>query len=144
MSGNKPYINLCGLYRAIRNKLKAGGKQHRNNKGFNDKEYQTIRKQAENIIEGFNDVDEKYEGGYASYKEVMEDHGIPYNSKKCHMLKEWAKTADTDNTDDIAEYLTITTGEQWATKGFSGYCQGDYCEVVYCTAHYSDEHIKEI
>lgn len=103
--------------------------------GFNIDEYKRVRKDAENLIDGFGWVDEKatdYGGKRITYKAVMEDNRIPYNSRKCHALKEWAKSADNLDTDDIAEYLTITTGKKWNRIGVCGYCQGDYVEVVYC------------
>ena len=112
--------------------------------GFNIEEYKEIREKAEAVIEGFHDVSNKWTNSYGSYREVMEYNGIPYTSRKCHLLKEWAKTADTSDTDSIADFLTITTGEEWAVKTFTGYSQGDYCEVVYCKAHYSEERIIEI
>jgi len=74
----------------------------------------------------------------------MLSHGIEYTSHKCKLLKKWAEYANPYDTGDIAEFLTITTGEEWAVKSFTGYHQGDYCEVVYCKAHYSEEHITEI
>lgn len=115
--------------------------------GFNMDEYESIEEQAEAIIDGFHDVSDKWTNGYdsfATYKEAMEYNGIPYTSRKCHLLKKWAEYANPYDTSDIAEFLTITTGEEWAVKAFTGYCQGDYCEVVYCKAHYSEEHINEI
>jgi hypothetical protein len=108
------------------------------------KEYREIKEKAEDIIDGFHDVSNKWRNSYGNYREVMEYNGIPYTSRKCHLLKEWAKTADTSDTDSIADFLTITTGEEWAVKTFTGYSQGDYCEVVYCKAHYSEERITEI
>jgi hypothetical protein len=119
----------------------------RRNSGFNMDEYQEIEEKAEAIIDGFHDVSDKWTNGYdsyANYKEAMEYNGIPYTSRKCHLLKEWVKTADTSDTDSIAEYLTITTGEEWTVKSFTGYSQGDYCEVVYCINHYTPDHINEI
>ena len=112
--------------------------------GFNIEEYKEIREKAEAVIEGFHDVSNKWTNSYGSYREVMEYNGIPYTSRKCHLLKEWAKTADTSDTDSIADFLTITTGEEWAVKTFTGYSQGDYCEVVYCVNHYTPERITEI
>lgn len=103
--------------------------------GFNIDEYKRIRKEAEDLLDGFGWVEEKatdYDGKRITYKAVMEDNRIPYNPTKCHALKEWAKSADNLDTDDIAEYLTITTGKKWNSIGVCGYCQGDYVEVVYC------------
>ena len=75
-----------------------------------------------------------------TYKQVMKDNGLAYNSTFCHKLREWAKNVDDYNadTDAIAEYLTITTGKTWATSSASGYCQGDYCEIVYCKEYYPE------
>jgi hypothetical protein len=115
--------------------------------GFNMKEYEEIEDKAEAVIHGFQDVSAKSHATYKSfttYKEVMEHNGIPYTSRKCHLLKKWAKYASPYDPNDIAEFLTITTGEEWAVKSFTGYFQGDHCEVVYCKAHYSEEHITEI
>lgn len=89
--------------------------------GFNMDEYEEIEQQAQAIIDIYED-------------------GYPIGEA----LEEWAKHADTSDTDSMAEFLTITTGEEWAVKAFTGYSQGDYCEVVYCKAHYSEEHITEI
>ena len=119
----------------------------RRNSGFNMDEYEYIEEQAQDIIDGFHDVNDKWTNGYNSYdnyKEVLEYNNVLYSPQKCHLLKEWAEHADTSDTETIAEYLTITTGEEWAVKSFTGYSQGDYCEVVYCIKHYTPEHINEI
>lgn len=89
--------------------------------GFNLEEYREIELHAQAVIDDYED-------------------GYPIDET----LKEWAKHADTRDTDSIAEFLTITTGEEWEVKAFTGYSQGDYCEVVYCKARYSEEHITEI
>ena len=112
--------------------------------GFNMEEYEEIEEKAKAIIGGFRDVSDKWTNGYATYKEVMEDNAIPYTSRKCHLLKEWAEYANPYDTNDIAEFLIITTGEKWEVKAFTGYSQGDYCEVVYCVNHYTPERIEEI
>ena len=89
--------------------------------GFNMEEYREIEHHAQAVIYD-------YEAGYP-----VEE-----------ALKEWAKYANPQNTSDIAEFLTITTGEEWAVKAFTGYSQGDYCEVVYCVSRHTPERIKEI
>ena len=89
--------------------------------GFNMDEYREIELHAQAVIDD-------YEAGY------------PIDET----LKEWAKHANTSNTDSIAEFLTITTGEEWEVKSFTGYSQGDYCEVVYCVSRHTPEHITEI
>lgn len=89
--------------------------------GFNFEEYREIKLHAQAVIDD-------YEAGY------------PIDEA----LKEWAEYANPHDTEDIAEFLTITTGEEWEVKAFTGYCQGDYCEVVYCVNHHSPERITEI
>lgn len=111
--------------------------------GFNMDEYREIEQQADSLIETFTAVSLKIEH-YPTYKEAMLSHNIDYTSHKCHLLKEWAKYANPYDTSDIAEFLTITTGEEWAVKSFTGYSQGDYCEVVYCVNRHTPERINEI
>ena len=111
--------------------------------GFNLDEYREIEQQAESLIETFTAISLKIEH-YPTYKEAMLSHNIDYTSRKCSLLKEWAKYADPYNPNDIAEFLTITTGEEWAVRSFTGYSQGDYCEVVYCVNRHTPEHITEI
>lgn len=117
-------------------------------RGFNANEYNDIVELAENIIEAFDDIKNgetwNAYGIYSNYKEAMEDYGIKYTSKKCSLLKKWAEKADTDNTDDIAEFLTITTGKKYNSRSYNGYSQGDYCEVVYCEEIYPEESIDMI
>ena len=115
----------------------------RRNGGFNMDEYREIEQTADSLIETFKEVsrDNEY---YPTYKEAMLSHNIEYTSRKCHLLKKWAEYANPYDTSDIAEFLTITTGEEWTVRAFRGYSQGDYCEVVYCKAHYSEERITEI
>jgi hypothetical protein len=111
--------------------------------GYNMDEYKEIEQTADSLIETFRQVSPKNEY-YPTYKEAMLSNNIEYTSCKCHLLKKWTEHANPYDTSDIAEFLTITTGEEWTVKSFTGYCQGDYCEVVYCKAHYSEEHITEI
>lgn len=118
--------------------------------GFNEEAYVKIQKQADAILDGFYDVEHPNSGycwtSYESYKAVMEDFGIPYNSRRCHALKEWAKEADTSEPESIAEFLTITTGKKWDVTGVCGYCQGDCVEIVYCPEHYKSgvQHYGEV
>lgn len=127
----------------------------RNSYGLHYDEYKEVLKQAEAILEGFSDVEEgtqhPFENKPLTYKFIMEDYGIPYNATKCHALKEWCKRCDAYlkhryeiNTDLVAEFLTITTGMEWNSRSFRGYCQGDWCDVVYCTKGYSEETINEV
>ena len=107
--------------------------------GFNIETYKRVLKQAENLRDDFALTEEYIANGdrdaygnRPSYKSVMEDYRIPYNPLKCHALKEWAKDFDRRGADDIAAYLTITTGKKWNRIGVCGNCQGDYVDVVYC------------
>lgn len=123
--------------------------QSRNSGGFNEKLYQEIQSQAESIVDGFHDVSDKWTNGYnsfATYKEAMEYNSIPYTSRKCHLLKEWAQAADTREPETIADFLTITTGKIWTVDSARGYSQGDYVKMVYCEEHYKDgvKHYGEI
>lgn len=122
----------------------------RNVGSFNEEAYVKIQKQAEDILDGFENVIGRCSNyaywTYASYKEVMETFGIPYNSRRCHALKEWAKEADTSDPESIAEFLTIITGKKWDVTGVCGYCQGDYVDIVYCPEHYESgvQHYGEV
>lgn len=110
--------------------------------GFNIDEYKRVMERAEGVLNGFDDVE--HPNGcfnwnvYTSYKSVMLDYSIDYTPRRCHQLKEWAKTADCDKPESIAAFLTITTGKRWDVQGVHGYCQGDYVQIVYCTEHYDD------
>lgn len=117
--------------------------------GFQIDEYKDIISQAEQII---NDYDNGNGIGnnnyqYTSLGELLYHNQVLnsiHNTVKIRKFKEWLNGADASDTDSIAQFLTITTGEKWEVKAFCGYCQGDYCEIVYCPAHYTPEHINEI
>lgn len=109
--------------------------------GFNIDEYKNIQDKIDHILDGFQDVEDKvtdYDGRRYTYKDIMQEYGIEYNSRKCHALKEWAKDADTAEPETVAAYLTITTGKKWDVSSAHGYCQGDYVEMVYCPEHYKN------
>lgn len=107
--------------------------------GLNIREYKRIKEKMEAILKGFEDVEDgviDYDGKAITYKQIMEDANIDYNSIKCHRLKVWSKDANIDDTDDFADFLTIITGEKWNCIRVTGYCQGDFADVVYCGKHY--------
>ena len=109
--------------------------------GFNIDEYKNIQDKIDHILDGFQDVEDKvtdYDGRRYTYKDIMQEYGIDYNSRKCHALKEWAKDADTAEPETVAAFLTITTGKKWDTDSVHGYCQGDYVDLVYCQEHYKN------
>lgn len=103
--------------------------------GFNADEYNDLVRKADELIQDFDYV---REDGGDSYKRVMELYGIKYNPRRCHELKAWALRANTYKVEDIAEYLTITTGKTWTVDCARGYSQGDYVELLYCADVYKD------
>mgnify|MGYP007133719683 CR=1 FL=1 len=110
--------------------------------GYNTKEYESIIKCAEYVIDGFSGVDDgevDYDGRKITYKRIMEENNIAYNSTKCSRLKAWAKDADTTDVETIAEFLTITRGEKWNVTSARGCSQGDYVEILYCENGNSEE-----
>jgi len=125
----------CAVYIVPGNRERYGG--------FNMEEYREIEQKADSLIEAFKEVSPKNEY-YPTYKEAMLSHDIEYTSHKCKLLKKWAEYANPYDTGDLAEFLTITTGEKWEVKAFTGYSQGEYCEVVYCVNRHTPEHITEI
>ena len=112
-------------------------------RGYNADEYKRIQGEAESILEeyseGVNTITQAVE--YALDYETAQN--LTRNTHKLHLLKNWAKDADTDKAETIGEYLGILTGKNWDVRGFCGYSQGDYCEVLYCTDVYSEESITE-
>ena len=112
--------------------------------GYNREEYKQTQADIDNILDEYADGENTMKQAieYALHKN--EAKNIARNTKKLHALKEWAKDADSDKTETVAEYLTIITGKQWETKSFRGYSQGDYCETVYCKDVYSEKSITEI
>ena len=109
--------------------------------GYNIDEYKRIQDQAESILEGFTDVRDgltDYDGNRITYKRVMEDSGISYNPTLCHKLKKWSEEVNGRDTDDIAKFLTVTTGKYWKVTSAHGYSQGDYCEVITCAEVYTN------
>lgn len=113
---------------------------------FNETEYYEIVNTMEYVQEYFSEITGKCNyRSYDSYKQIMEDYDISYSPKKCHQLKALFDIMENSRyrseTENVAEYLTITTGKRWCMKSYHGYCQGDYCEVVYCTEYHSEESV---
>lgn len=110
----------------------------RNYCGINADEWKRVQADAKQLIEDFYELRGEgwYAPSYSNYKEAMIANGISYNPTKCHALKEWALDADEDNAEDMAAFLSITTGKKWSVCGVRGYCQGDYCQVVFCEEMY--------
>lgn len=107
----------------------------------NEKEYQAIFNTAENIANDFLDLMNGNGYYFKSFKEICNYYGVKYNPWIVNKLKKFAENY-TGDFDNIAEYLTITTGEKWNTYTATGYCQGDYATGIYCENHYTDEALE--
>ena len=139
--------------------------QSRNSCEFNEKEYQNIQGEIENLLEMYDDIVNK--SGYAQYSSVgamLFDLGLVssiHNTRRIKEIKEWLSACnDKPNSpwrnyetqseafpeETAAEYLTFKTGKQWCTCSATGYSQGDYVKMVYCPEHYGNgvEHYGEI
>jgi hypothetical protein len=137
--------------------------QSRRSSGFNEKEYQNIQNEIENLLEMYEDIVNKSD--YAQYSSVgamLLDLGLInsiHNTRRIKEITEWLKAclswgntsqtrtlAEYEPEETTAEYLTFKTGKEWTTDSAYGYCQGDYVEMVYCPEHYTDgvKHYGEI
>lgn len=129
--------------------------QSRNSSGFNEKEYQNLQTEIENLLEMYTDIVNK--SNYAQYSSVgamLFDLGLInsiHNTRRIKAITEWLKAciswgntsqtrtlAEYEPEETTAEYLTFKTGKEWATDSAYGYCQGDYVKMVYCSEHYKD------
>jgi uncharacterized protein (UPF0332 family) len=139
--------------------------QSRNSSGFNEKEYQNIQTEIENLLEMYADIVNK--SNYAQYSSVgamLLDYKLIdsiHNTKRIKAFTDYFKMCcekpispyanyhdnfTAYNEEMTAQYLTLKTGKQWTTDSAHGYCQGDYVEMVYCSEHYKDgvKHYGEI
>ena len=69
--------------------------------GFNDDLYTEIRLDAENLTNYFYYL-ERGEKWKETFKSIMELYGIPYSSKKCHLMREWAEKEEWKTTEGTA------------------------------------------
>lgn len=139
--------------------------QSRNSSGFNEKEYQNIQAEIEELLEGYTDIVNKSDyAQYSSIGAMLLDHGLIDNIHNTKHIKAYTQFfADCcekphspygnypDNfiahsTEKTAEYLTLKTGKQWDTDSATGYSQSDYVKMVYCKEHYTEgvKHYGEI
>ncbi len=107
----------------------------------NEIEYQEIFNTAENIANDFYDLMNGNGYYFKSFKEILNYYGVKYSPWIVNKLKKFAEKYKGD-FDNIAEYLTITTGEKWNTYTATGYCQGDFATGIYCENHYDDETLE--
>lgn len=137
--------------------------QSRNSSGFNEKEYQNIQNEVENLLEMYADiVNKSIYAQYSSVGAMLFDLGLInsiHNTRRIKAITEWLKAciswgntsqtrtlAEYEPEETTAEYLTFKTGKEWATDSAYSYCQGDYVKMVYCSEHYKDgvQHYGEI
>lgn len=111
---------------------------------LNEDEYRMALEQARSIVDGFGYIRDG--GEYAtSYKEEMKYNKIKYSPKRCHDLKKWAAAdPDPEYPEDLAAFLTITTGRTWETVTGHGYCQGDQATAVFCPDFHGKEYLRAL
>lgn len=145
--------------------------QSRRSSGFNEKEYQNVQNEIENLLEMYEDITNKADyAPYSSVGAMLFDLGLVdsiHNTRRIWEVTEWLKAcnerlgspwrnyqtgrnyqtmAEAFPEETAAEYLTFKTGKQWEVAEAYGYCQGDYVKLVYCSEHYSNgvQHYGEI
>jgi len=104
----------------------------------NDSEYHNIKNTAENLAYDICDFMEGNNTYFKNYKEILKYYGVKFSPAAVKKFKIWADKF-TGELEDIADYLTLTTGEKWNTYTETGYSQGDYATGIYCENHYTDE-----
>lgn len=107
----------------------------------NGKEYEHLASLAENIANDFNDLVEGNTYYFRTFKEICNYYGVKYSPATAYKLKNYA-VHYTGDYEDIADFLTITTGEKWSIYNVSGYSQGDYATGIYCTGHYTTDALE--
>lgn len=108
----------------------------------NKKEWEALCNLVDNIVSDFNALMGNDHYYFRNYKEVLRYYGIKYSPVMVKKLKEFAENYDDRSFDDIAAFLTITTGKQWETYTVTGYSQGDYATGIYCTEYYNDDALE--
>jgi len=114
--------------------------------GINSDEFKRITKQINTLIDLFEDVENKCNSYYTTYKDAIVDAGLKYNPTLCHKLKQWINNCTWHPIDpeSIAAYMSIITLKPWDVKTIRGYCQGDIVYVIYCKNNYSENSIETI
>lgn len=108
----------------------------------NKQEWEALCNLVDNIVSDFNALMENDHYYFRNYKEVLRYYGIKYSPVIVHKLKKFVESYDDRSYEDIAAYLTITTGKQWETYTVTGYSQGDYATGIYCTKYYNDDALE--
>lgn len=107
----------------------------------NSKEFERIASTAENIANDFSDLIEGNTYYFRTFKEICNYYGVKYSPRTAYKLKNYTEKY-TGEYEDIAEFLTITTGEKWNTYSVTGYCQGDFATGIYCEGHYTPDSLE--
>ena len=102
---------------------------------INKKEYESVHSEMCNV---FYAIGNELGYSYKNIKEIMEDYKLSYSPHRARKLKELAESND-EESEVLAEYLTLKTYKQWKVASACGYCQGDYAEVIYCTDNYTEK-----
>lgn len=100
----------------------------RNSVGFNETEYNYI---LENIAARAQEYYDMRSGSNYTVFSSVEDLLTEF-FEKC-----WDQGGSLSE-ELVAEYLTLTTGKEWAVDIARGYCQGDIVSVVYCKERHPD------
>ena len=127
---------------------------------FNKTDYEIICNEMEALMEEFENLTDMIDNGYSrtdieensyyhSYKQIVNDilkdkRYRKYSPLLVKKLKEFAENYDYRELDQVAEFLTITTGMEWRCETYRGYCQGDYCYLIYCAEKQSKEYMDLI
>lgn len=119
---------------------------HGYSSGINSDEFKRITEQIKTLMDLFEDVENKCNSYYITYKDAITDAGLKYNPTMCHKLKQWMDNYGwhSINTESIAEYMSIITSKPWDVKTIRGYCQGDFVDVIYCKDNYDENSIETI
>lgn len=108
----------------------------------NKQEWEALCNLVDNVATDFYDLMNGNGYYFRTFKEICNYYGIKYSPVMVHKLKKFAESYDDRSMEDIAEYLTITTGEEWETYTVTGYCQGDYATGIYCTKYYNGDALE--
>lgn len=127
---------------------------------FNEDEYKRICDTIDSLVGEFDDLTHAKDNRwtktdiecylyYHSYKDIVNDvlcdeRYRKYSPLLVKKLKAFAENYDYNSVEQVAEFLTITTGMKWKCETYRGYCQGDWCELIYCAEKQSKEYMDLI
>ena len=127
---------------------------------FNKDEYKRICDTIDSLVGEFDDLTYAKDNGwsraeieeyhyYHSYKDIVNDvlcdeRYRKYSPLLVKKLKTFVENYDCYSLEQVAEFLTITTGMEWKCESYNGYSQGDYCYLIYCADKQSKEYMDLI